>query len=338
VTIVTAQQMTSTVNPNVPVPNTPVEQSGPLFRSNFQAVINDINELFRRTGSSPRIRLAAQLDLYSNFAAGNDGNDCLTIATPCKTAQHAFDKVVLGYDTAGWNVNIHLASNDSTCLVVNTGWVGGGQIAILGPVPTGQPTVGFVGCVGNGVAVDTALPANLNLINLVVSSSGAGAASVLNIGTGNLVLANVAFGAFGSDHISVLGTGARISCLQPTTLTFTAGGVGSPAAGVVASADSGGSFVCLSSTFVFPTSQNYGALMGSFNVATMLLTSSKYCSDYAGTKCAINDLNGVNGGAPTIRGFKFYISTNAALATNTGNVNVLPGDTAGIIASGGQYN
>jgi len=41
-------QTQSTVNPNVPVPGTLVEQSGPLFRSNWQATINDINVLFGR--------------------------------------------------------------------------------------------------------------------------------------------------------------------------------------------------------------------------------------------------------------------------------------------------
>lgn len=41
-----AQQTQSTINPNVPVPGTLVEQSGPLFRTNWQAAINDINVLF----------------------------------------------------------------------------------------------------------------------------------------------------------------------------------------------------------------------------------------------------------------------------------------------------
>lgn len=44
-----AQQTQSTINPNVPVVGTQVEQSGPLFRSNWQAAINDINVLFGRT-------------------------------------------------------------------------------------------------------------------------------------------------------------------------------------------------------------------------------------------------------------------------------------------------
>jgi hypothetical protein len=42
----------STVNPNVPVAGQPVENSGPLFRSNFQAAVNDINTLFGLIGGS----------------------------------------------------------------------------------------------------------------------------------------------------------------------------------------------------------------------------------------------------------------------------------------------
>ena len=45
-----AQQTQSTVNPNVPAVGAIVEQSGPSFRANFQAVINDINALFGRPG------------------------------------------------------------------------------------------------------------------------------------------------------------------------------------------------------------------------------------------------------------------------------------------------
>jgi hypothetical protein len=52
-----AQQTQSTVSPNVPAVGAIVEQSGPAFRANFQATINDLNVLFGRIngGTSPLI-------------------------------------------------------------------------------------------------------------------------------------------------------------------------------------------------------------------------------------------------------------------------------------------
>jgi hypothetical protein len=335
VTIVTAQQMTSTVNPNVPVPNTPVEQSGPLFRSNFQAVINDINELFRRTGPSPRIKLAAQLDLYADYVAGNDANPC-SMAQPCKTAQHAYNNISLNYDTAGQNVTIHLVNNDPACLAINTGWAGAGQIAIIGPgANNAQPTVGFVGCPSNGVAINTTLPAAFNLFNLVVTSA-AGGASVLHLGTGVLILSNVAFGSAGNYHVSAIGDGAKIVCLQNSTLTMT---VASSANWV--SAQSAASFFCPSVRFVFLGSQAYGAVVQSINTSPVALSGSpQFCANY-----------GSYGGACTavsaVTGPRFLAMLNGVVDTETnGNagcgsgsgLTTIPGNSAGVCLLGGQYN
>jgi hypothetical protein len=48
-----AQQTQSTIDPNVPVPGTLVEQSGPQFRANWQRAINDINALFAGGAAVP---------------------------------------------------------------------------------------------------------------------------------------------------------------------------------------------------------------------------------------------------------------------------------------------
>ena len=47
-----AQTPPSTVNPNIPIAGTPVEQSGPALRQNFLATMNDINSLYGLIGGT----------------------------------------------------------------------------------------------------------------------------------------------------------------------------------------------------------------------------------------------------------------------------------------------
>jgi hypothetical protein len=313
-------------NPNCIVP------TAPPGTSNNQAAST---AFVQNAAGGGRIKLTGPLNLYSNFGTGVDTNDCLTPATACHAAQGALNKVLTTYDTAGQTVTIHVAVNDTACLTVNYAWVGGGQIYIVGPGGPGvQPSVGFnCGSVGHGLAINAVLPANLVLQNIAISSA-AGYMSIYHVGLGTVLLDNVAFNTAGQVHLYSLGNGARIACVQPTTITIAS------QANYWALAEAGASVSCPNTNFVFLGTQTYAILAYAIDTSTILVSTTKFCSDYAGTHCTPADLCNPLPSCSTsgIRGQKYLSQTNAVIDTETANINFLPGSSAGALTLGGQYN
>ena len=271
-----------------------------------------------------RIRLTGSLNLYADFVAGNDANAC-TMAAPCKTAQATYNRAVVTYDTAGQLVSIHLVNNDPTCLQVSVPWVGGGQFAIVGPgAANAQPTIGFVGCAGSGVYVNTTLPNYLYLINLAVSSGG-NSYSVDNYGVGEVVLSNVAFGTAGQGHIHALGAGAQFTCAQPNILTMTAGAP----TGFWIAVEAAGAFFCANSKLVFLGAQTYAATAVASATAVIWMHGTSFCSAYGATTCPA---------VTAVSGFRYDVVQNGVIDTGTSNINFIPGSTPGILTNGGVYN
>jgi hypothetical protein len=104
VTTAIAQQTMSTVNPNVPVAGQPVENSGPLFRSNFGAVQSDINVLFGRVGgvaisgtpSAGYVPVATSATAAIWGAPGTIGNVNSVWTNDGATAVRVFDRLFVG--------------------------------------------------------------------------------------------------------------------------------------------------------------------------------------------------------------------------------------------------
>jgi hypothetical protein len=300
-------------NPNCVVPTAPPGTSDSRAASTAFVMKN----------AGGRTRLTAPLDLYADYVNGSDANPCITGA-PCKTAQHTYNMMVSSYDTAGQNVGIHLLNNDPTCFNVVTAWTGGGNVVITGPGSSStQPTVGFVGCTGNGVTIQGNLPGLLGLFNLVLTSSSGGV-SLLHQGIGDVVLSNVVFGAAAAAHMEAIGTGAKITCTQPAIITMTAQAT-VWAAGII-----NGNFVCQSATFVFLGSQAYTFVAYAGALGSVVVNGSVFCSNYSLTTC--NPVTAVTGQ-------KFLATTNGLIDTETGNLNFIPGTpNSGQFINGGQYN
>lgn len=286
-----------------------------------------------------RLLMSAPLDLYTNYSTGSDANNCL-VATPCQTAQGAFNRVLLLYDTAGQPVTIHVAVNDSTCLVVNFGWVGGGTVTIQGPGGAGvQPTVGFTCSNGHAVKVNSVLPANLIMQNIALSYA-ANFMGIYHVGFGEIVLDNVAFNAAvgGSAHIYALGDGAKVSCpLLGTTMTMTS------QANYWIASFANSSVICANSTINFIGAQTYAVLVISGQAAAVIINATKYCDGYGPS--ANCESKGVGTGPTITTTFARYQAyMNGIIDTvSSANPNFLPGCTGstaclGTLTQGGQYN
>ena len=217
----------STVNPNIPVANTPVEQSGPALRQNFLATMNDINTLYgliNAAAATARVRLTAPLTLNADFVAGTDNATCglAAGAAACKSIQRAYNNFITKYDTSGFGTTISFNNNDTIGLIVGTGWIGGGDLTINGPGGS-PPSVGM-NTSGNAITVSANLAATINLKNFKITSSGGlgvlvtGAATV-NIGD-NMNIGAVSSGAA---QFQVAGAGSQLEC-NGSGYTITGGG------------------------------------------------------------------------------------------------------------------
>jgi hypothetical protein len=216
-----AQQTQSTINPNVPIIGTLVEQSGPALRGNFAAAANDIDVLFGRVGvNGQRTRLTSSLTLYADSSAGTNNAACgLAPGTSaCNTLGYLYNTIfVPNVDTGGQTVTLSFANNDTAGLNISTAWTGGGQVTVQGPGGS-PPTVGIVPTAAgsNGVNVTAPLPARLNLVGFKVS--GQNYAITLNA-PGVISINNLNFGASGTAHINTIAPGAFIEALGGYTIS-----------------------------------------------------------------------------------------------------------------------
>lgn len=301
-----AQTPPSTVNPLIPIAGQPVEQSGPALRQNFLATMNDINALYGRIVNG-RTKLTAPLTLFADFVNGTNSTTCglASGAAACKTVQAAYNNLVLNYDTGGQMVTISFNNNDTTGLAITTGWSGGGQVTIQGPGGS-PPSIGLSGAL-NGVFVTTPLPAQLNLVGFKVSAPK-DAVNVTAPGV-KLTINNLNFAASGEAHIVAGASGSLIQCAGGYTIS------GSTL--FHWNAAIGGTIFC--------------------QVAITLIGTPNFSVGFAVTQDAASIFTGGASFIGSATGNRYLAVMNSAIDTNSGNPNFLPGNAAGILATGGQY-
>lgn len=308
-TSVQAQQTQSTVQQNVPPVGFLVEQSGPQFRANFQAAINDINVLFGRAGSNPaRTRLIAPTTLFASFASGTNVAGCglAAGASACKTIQFLYNILVANYDTAGQTVTLLFDSNDTNGIAITSAWTGGGPVVISGPIAgCGAPTVGIVPSGPPAIAIFSSLPASLSIDCAVIS----GLYGVFAAAPGIVQMRRVNYAATIASHLTTAAAGATIVCQNNYTIS---GG-----ANLHYQANLMGNITCSGVTATITGSPVFGAFADAEMNGVLFAPSMTY-----------------SGG---ITGLRYFANLNATINTNGGGPNYFPGSGPGIAQNGGQY-
>ena len=106
--------------------------------------------------SSDVLKLTGALNLYVS-SAGSDLNNGLSSGTPFLTLQQACNVALANYDTAGFPINVNVASGTYTAGVLLTRpLVGGGVLHFIGNTTT--PTTVSVNLVSSGPCFWRKLP------------------------------------------------------------------------------------------------------------------------------------------------------------------------------------
>jgi hypothetical protein len=224
------------------------------------------------------------------------------------TLQYAYDYITQNLDFNGKTININLqASTTFTAgLEAAQGWVGSGQLLILG---SGSTVISTTSANAIGVGATTVIKGTLGVGSLKLQTTTSGAC-ISNFGVGRLTVgASVEFGAAtGAQHMFAFGSSAVISSASAYTVTG--------AAAQHLFAYGGGTVVTgggtLSGTLAF----------GPFAYASRL---------------GYIEASGASFTGGTITGQRYYSEAGSVIFTNGGGASFFPGDVAGGTATGGQY-
>lgn len=276
----------------------------------------------------PQVPLNANLGIYVNGATGSDTLYDGTSPTisgihgPFATIQRGANQTTK-YNLNGYNITVNVAPwasayNGFDCPAVN----GAGSVIILGNPTT--PSQCLLTRTGNSAA-HFGQNGSFQLNGFQITCTGVpqagdpGACVWTNNGGTYLALFNLNFGSAATPGIS-----PQI-CTQ---LGFI---------------QCGGNFNILSgsNSGSFYFASNPGAVLGGFptppNLSILGPCSIANFAAGLGLGHAGPNFSAISG-AGNVTGSKYIANMNGVVDTGTGNINYLPGSTAGSTASGGQYN
>lgn len=268
-----------------------------------------------------RIILSATGNYYVDNSAGSDSNPGIATA-PFATLQHAWDYLSGAIDGNSNNVTITLAASATPYLLfAKTGWLGVGNVAIIG---AGRATTTINNCLfaapnfqdlnlGASVTIDGVTFNDANV------GSGAGAALWVQV-IGNVVVGSTGAVAFSVSHA---GTFAYVYC-------FGASGLVQVYAGSTLSGNS--------QTAFWADTQAQIYLVGGAGTYTITGTPAYSVSfAFADELSILFSLAGTFSGAAT--GSRFTLQTNSVYATSVPDPagTFFPGNAVGAITGGGQY-
>lgn len=256
-----------------------------------------------------RIRLTTSLTLHSDTGSGTDQAGCglATGTSACRTLNYLLNNVFIpNYDTAGHAVTLSFVANDSTCVSIGTGWTGGGQVTIQGPGGS-PPSIGLT-CSEIAIGINAPLPAALFIQGFKISG---GTIGVFSQAPGFIVANNINYGAESLYHIQLSGPGAKYLCNGNYTI----------------SGNSGYHWYTSSTGALIQCSAITLTLSGTpvFNIFAVAI-------DGGAIQPTLNTYSGSATGA------RFAVGSQGLIDTGTGNVNLLPGNSAGVVGAGGYYN
>ena len=257
-----------------------------------------------------RIKLTAALTLNADASAGADVPTCglTTGAGACRSVNYALNNILVpNYDTGGKPVIISFVNDDATCVSFGTAWTGGGQLFIQGPGGS-PPSVGMT-CAAIAIGINAPLSAALFLTGFKISGGTTGIFSQV---PGFIVLNNINFGAESVAHINLIGPGSKLLLNGNYTI-------------------SGGA------TYHW-LANSPGALIATQNITATLTGTPAF-----GLFAVATDGGGIQPSSlmtfsGTATGARIGVSAHGYIATGTGNVNFLPGNSAGAVGTAGYYN
>lgn len=288
-----------------------------------------------------RTKLTGDTSFYSNWTSGVDVAGCGTsTGNACKSAQYLYGQIARNYDTAGDKVTINIAvTEDSTSTGMNllTPWLGGGPLTISGPSGVSPPTVTIGNPNAHGIYIALTVPSLLTIQNIKLRS-GPGGWSLYNQGTGRVTINNIDFDVGGAGHLFATGNGAIITC-ENNTYFISTGGVDFHWA-----TTNGGNIACAAATIVIPNPITINNTFAFSNtLAAIFPLNVKFCTSVGGTcagymstpYCGLRTGTFVN---CNVTGKRYESDLNSVVQTGSnGDANFLPGSTAGVISTGGQY-
>lgn len=257
-----------------------------------------------------RIKLAANTTFFASTSTGTDIPSCgLTTGARCASVNYLYNNILVpNYDTAGKAVTLSFDSNDSTCVSINTPWVGGGIVQIVGPGGS-PPSIGLT-CAGVAISINAPLPGFFGVSNMSMSGGNTG---ILCQSPNTVGYSNINFGAESFAHINVTGPGCKVACTGSYTIS---GGTG-----------------------FHQVAQVPGSNAACQGVTVTLTGTPAFSLSYAGATVggAVTDYGIIFVGSAT--GAKCFASVGGLIDTATGNPNnVFPGNSNCISQTGGLLN
>jgi hypothetical protein len=264
-------------------------------------------------GAGGRIRLSADTTFYVSTTGNDSTGTGLTVGSPWLTIQHALDVIQKSYDIAGWTATIQLADGTYTAGgTINGPFYGQGDVGGVVVAGNAGTPANVVISVGAGNCFSATQSGRLGVKNLKMTVT-AGGGNCLYAAYSGLIWTEgpVEFAASSGTHIVAeangtihIGANYTISGSAPAHWNSQFNGT----------IFAGGFTITITNTPAFATAFAFTQSVGSMNVATITF---------------------VNAAAAT--GTRYNAQSNGTIYTNGGGANYLPGNVAGVTASGGQY-
>lgn len=256
-----------------------------------------------------RVRLSADRTYYV-ATGGNDSNDCLTVGTPCLTPNQAITDALRDVDTGpAANVIVQLADGTYTGQVsMARGLVGGGRIILQGN--TGTPANVILSVTSNDAVQVSNSGSRLTVSGMEVRTT-----------TGGSCLRATSYGAL------TIGASLRLgACASAHMQSDAFGGIAL-----------GASYSIVGSSPIHYNATQHGTIGG--NSITVTLTGTPAFSGafaVAGPLGALYVPSITYSGSAT--GTRYNGSVNGVIFTNGAGASYFPGNVAGAVGTGAQYN
>lgn len=282
-------------------------------------------QIINMIGVPPTAALLAAQDFYVNGSTGNDSNDgrAATVGGghgPFATINRGVSET-LKYNMNGYEQTIHVANQTYNERVVLPQTNGAGQVNLLGN--TGSPdSVVIQGPSGRTAVYMTGGNYTIDGFKVVAGTGGSvsgDAQDCIDVDAGVLFIYNVTFGTAVRAHV-ICGYSSQV-IIGDGTIKI----AGNATAHIWATLGA-------TLTFPVPLSSDWPLL----NISAACNFSDAFARADYGSTCQIR-YQSISGFA-NATGKKFNANTNGNVTTNGGGASYLPGDSAGVTSTGGQYS